>query len=315
MFPYLLIGLLASWEPDDPPPDAPPPPGMFRQHGMRPQPGWLDSALEGRTRKPWSGLVELERPDGRRDTARVCGGPSGFRLDFRDGKAHWTHGDTTASLNSASRTIRLATGRAQHRPPPGPPPVLFGTDIVLGHKTLVFSQRGPRGGAHRMWVDTSMPLLLRGEGPGPGARRVLSIDLSHGCPADAFVLPQGWKVEQPPRRPPMPHEEASLASLEQEVGFRLPRPLWLPAGFEPAGQSWMEGRRRRIAHLRWSDGARIVSLFVAKGSSGFKDCDDERPCQRGGPDPVMVRHLADISVLVTAPLPPEVIKRISDGLR
>ena len=310
-----LICLLLSWGREESPREQMRPNLHGRGHHMTPMPGWLDSALTGRTRRPWSGIVELEIPDGRRDTARVCGGPDGFRLDFRDGRAHWVHGDTTAFLNSASKIVRMDTHR-EHMPgfPPGPLPVVVGRDVFLGRDALVLAQRGPRGGAHRMWIDTTMPLLLRGEGPGPGARRLLSLDLSRGCPSEAFVVPAGWKIEHLPA-PMRPNEEASLASLANAVGFRLPQPTWLPAGFEPAGQSWMQGRGRRIAHIRWSDGARIVSLFVSSGSRGFKDCEEGRICRSDGPDPAIVRRFDDVSVLVAAPLSPEEIQRIVDGLR
>lgn len=148
--------------------------------------------------------------------------------------------------------------------PEPPRPALLGSDTCLGRRTLIFAQRGPRGGARRMWIDTTLPLMLRGEGPGPGARRQLSLDLAHGCPADAFTVPPGWKVDR--HEPKPPHEEASVGQVATKVGFRVPQPAWLPAGFEPAGQGWMEGRERRVAHVRWSDGARIISLFADRKS-------------------------------------------------
>lgn len=307
---------LASWMPDRPPPGPPgayPPPPAGRV-GANLQPGWLDSALTGRTRKPWSGIVELELPGGRTDTASVCGGPDGFRLDFGDGRAHWVHADSFVFLNGRTKSARLSTHeRWSHPSFPGSPPLVIGVDSLLGRRTLVLAQRGPRGGARRLWVDTTLPLLLRGEGPGPGARRVLSLDLARGCSPGAFTIPAGWTVDT--REPKPPNEETSVAVLSQRVGFRIPMPAWLPAGFEPAGQSWMEGRRKRIAHVRWSDGARLVSLFATGGSKGFRNCDDDGPCQEDGPDPAMVRRFDDVSVLVTAPLSPDEIRRIVESLR
>lgn len=314
----LLASLLASWKPE-PIPSGPTPPPMPGPHGMfhGPElPDWLDSAASGRTRRPWSGLVELELPQGRRDTARVCGGPDGFRLDFRNGRSHWAHGDTLVFLDASGRTARMNL-----RPPmppelrrhAAPTPIVLGADTCLGRRTLVFAQRGPRGGARRLWVDTTLPLLLRGEGPGPGARRVLALDLSHGCAADAFTIPPGWKLDV--HEPRAPHEEASVAALASKVRFRVPQPSWLPPGFEPAGQSWMDGRKRRVAHVRWSDGARIISLFATGGPKGFKDCDGDGPCQQDGPEAAAVRRFDDVSVLVTGPLPPEEIQRIVNSLR
>lgn len=307
-----LIILMLAWGRDDAPPrpDRPAAPGEWRGRFL---PGLLDSALSGQSRKPWSAVVELELPDGRRDTARACGGPNGFRLDFRDGRSHWVHGDTAAFLNAASRTARVDSRRGR-MPPRMPPPFLIGRDTCLGREALVLAQRGPRGGAHRMWVDTTLPLLLRGEGPGPGARRILSLDVSRGCAPDVFAVPQGWKVEHPPA-PRTAREEASAVALAQAVGFRIPQATWLPEGFEPAGQGWIPGRGRRVAHVRWSDGARIVSMFVSKGSRGFADCEEGRPCLSDGPDPALVRRFDDVSVLVVAPLPPEELQRIVDGLR
>ena len=309
--------LLCAWNPGPPPPPGRgPEPGLHGPHEMRPA-SWLDSAASGRTRQPWSALVELEVPGGRRDTARACGGPDGFRLDFRDGRAHWVHGDTAVFLHAASRTAKLNT------PPRGIPPrapkflrdakpVAMGTDTCLGRQVVVYLQQGPRGGARRLWIDTTLPLLLRGEGPGPAARRLLSLDLSRGCAADAFTIPPGWdiKVHEPKR----PHEEPDIPSLERSIGFRIPVPTWIPGGFEPAGQSWMDGRKRRVAHVRWSDGVRHVSLFATKSSRGFRDCKDG-PCQGGGPDPAMVKRIGDVSVLIAAPLSEEDLRRMIESLR
>ena len=316
MIPLVAALLLASWNPGHPPPRGEGP-GVPGRPGMQRPANWLDSALSGRTRRPWSALVELDLPGGRRDTARACGGPDGFRLDFRNGRAHWVHGDTTAFLHAATRTARIRSlprrvPSPAASPLPGPRPVAIGLDTCLGRATVVYLQQGPRGGARRLWIDTTLPLLLRGEGPGPAARRILSLDLARGCAADAFTIPPGWSVDV--HEPKRPHEEPDLATLERRVGFRIPAPTWIPKGFESAGQSWMDGRRRRIAHVRWSDGARHISLFVTKGSRGFRDCKDG-PCQGDGPDPIVVRRFEDVSVLIAAPLPEEDLRRMVDGLR
>lgn len=311
--------MLVSWDPGMPPPGAPPlpPPGMRGMHPPHHPDGWLDSALTGRTRKPWAGVVELELPDGRRDTAIACGGPDGFRLDFRDGRAHWVHGDTIAFLHAASRTARVITPPKGAPPRPatntsGPKPLAMGLDTCLGRGAVVYLQKGPRGGARRLWIDTTLPLLLRGEGPGPGGRRLLSLDLSRGCAADAFTLPANWTVDR--HEPKRPNDEPNIPSLARSVGFRIPMPSWIPVGFESAGQSWIGDGRRRIAHVRWSDGARHISLFVTKGSKGFQDCDNG-PCSDNGPDPALVRHFEDVSVLIAAPLPPDDLRRMAESLR
>lgn len=318
----LLLAALLAWDPPGPPPgpspDFPPPdPAWQRDRRQAVRPTWFDSAMTGRARKSWSGVVELELPSGRRDTAKVCGGPRGFRIDFRNGRSMWDAGDSSAFLDASSKSVRPGRMRSGHGgPPPGMPmPVRYALDTLLGRPAVVYTQRGPFGGAHRMWVDTTIPLLLRGEGPGPGARRLLSLDLSRGCPADAFTVPAGWTRALEPPPPPPRHEESSIPAVEKAVGFAIPRPSWVPPGFEPAGQSWFQGRRRPMAHLRWSDGARLISLFVHPGDRGFEDCQDQRPCRLGGPDPVVVRHGPDVSTLVTGPLDPEDLRRFSQGLR
>jgi len=316
-----LLLLVSAWDPPGPPPedgpDFPPPPPREGKPGRpRPRPTWLDSAIMGRSRTAWSGRVELDRPDGRRDTADACGGPAGSRIDFRDGRAMWEAGDSMVLLDPATRTWRSRTRHGHGGPPPGmPAPVAFGRDTLLGRTVMVYSLRGPRGGAQRMWIDTSLPLLLRGEGPGPGARRMLQLEPGRTCPTTAFAIPSGWKRNDPPHRPPPRQEAPDLASLQNAMGFRPPQPSWLPKGFEAAGQGWMEGRHHRMAHLRWSDGSRLISVFATRGRRAFDECDGEGPCRLGGPDPVVVRHLADLSVLVTGPLPPEDLRRIADGLR
>lgn len=279
---------------------------------------WFDSAVTGRSRRAWSGVVELELPAGRRDTAKVCGGPNGFRIDFPNGKSLWESAGRQTFLDPATRTARQSKrGHKGFRgPPPGmAAPIRLGSDTVAGRPAVVYAVRGPRGGSHRMWLDTTLPLLLRGEGPGPGARRILSLDLSRGCPQDAFQVPRGWAVEKGPPPPPPPVPVASSEELERAVGFPVVRPSWLPAGFEPAGLGWIDGGRHRVAHLRWSDGSRLVSIFVHPRKRAFRDCEDDRPCPTGGPDPSVVRRLDGRSILVTGPLDPSDLKRIADGLR
>lgn len=279
---------------------------------------WIDSALTGRSRRAWSGIVELELPAGRRDTAKVCGGPTGFRIDFANGKSLWESGDRQTFLDPSNKTARQSKrGRkGMDGPPPGmASPIRIGTDTVAGRPAVVYAVRGPRGGSHRMWLDTTLPLLLRGEGPGPGARRMLSLDLSRGCPQDAFQVPQGWTIEKGRPPPPPPVPVASVEELEREVGFPIVRPSWLPAGFEPAGMGWIGGGKHRVAHLRWSDGSRLVSVFIHPRKRAFRDCEDDQPCPPGGPDPSVVRRLDGRSILVTGPLDRRDLDRIADGLR
>lgn len=305
--------VLCAWEPPGPPPDGPPPNTHEMRRRPRTPPTWIDSAITGRSRLPWTGRVELDRPDGRKDTATACGGPSGSRIDFRDGRAMWEAGDSMVLLDPATRTWKSRRGRGG--PPPGMPrPVVYGHDTLLGRAVMVYTVRGPRGGAMRLWMDTTLPLLLRGEGPGPGARHMLQVQAGRGCPENAFAVPGGWTFQRRPS-PPVPHEEPNLKAVEQAMGFSPPLPSWLPPGFEPAGQGWMEGHHRRLAHLRWSDGSRLVSVFASRGRRAFHDCEGDGPCHLGGPDPVVVRRVGDLSLLVTGPLPPEDLRRIADGLR
>lgn len=307
--------MLCSWGPPGPPPEGPPP-GPHGKHA-RPasKPSWMDSAISGRSRLPWTGRVELDRPDGRKDTADACGGPSGSRIDFRDGRAMWDAGDSMVLLDPSARTWKSRPRPGHGGPHPGMPrPVAFGLDTLLGRSVVVYAVRGPRGGAMRLWVDTALPLLLRGEGPGPGARNMLLLRPGRGCPESSFSVPNGWTRRQRPPGPP-PRDEATVQAVEMAVGFALPKPTWLPPGFEPAGQGWMEGRHRRLAHLRWSDGSRLVSVFASRGKRAFRDCEGEGPCRLGGPDPAVARRMGDLSLLVTGPLPPQDLDRIADGLR
>ncbi|MCB9497202.1 MAG: hypothetical protein H6686_10005 [Fibrobacteria bacterium] len=313
----LLPVLVVAFSPPAPP-KGPMGPG-HHGHGDRPHrmaPSWLDSAQSGITREPWSGIVELQLPMGRLDTAKVCGGPLGFRIEFGNGRILWETLDSSVHLDPKSRTARTGP----RRPPPGPHtpmarPALLAHDTLLGRPVSVFTLRGPRGGSQRLWIDTTLPLLLRGEGPGPLARRMLSFDPRGGCPEDAFQVPEGYTTRRDFRHPPPSHEVPSLDSLRTAVGFPLPTPGWLPPGFEPAGQGWIEGRRGRIAHLRWSDGARLVSLFVHSGSRGFRPCEENGRCPLGGEDPALVLRRDGRSFLVTGPLPEEQLRRIVEDLR
>lgn len=315
MIPWIALMLAFSDRPDRGPHDGG---GPRREWGEHRSANWFDSAMTGKSRRPWSGVVELELPAGRRDTAKVCGGPGGFRIDFPNGKALWEADGRQTFLDPSTRTARQS--RRGHKgfrgPPPGMgAPIRLGQDTVAGRFAVVYAVKGPRGGTHRMWMDTTLPLLLRGEGPGPGARRMLSLDLSRGCAQDAFRIPQGWTQTEGPPPPPPPVPVASLAELETAVGFPVPRPGWLPPGFEPAGLGWIEGGRHRVAHLRWSDGSRLVSVFVHPRKRAFRDCEDDRPCPPGGPDPSVVRRLDGRSVLVTGSLDPRELRRIADSLR
>lgn len=144
---------------------------------------------------------------------------------------------------------------------------LLGVEEVIGRQTAVVSAQPREGrGERRLWIDRTTGIALRTEERDPADGLVATtyftrISFGLNVPAALFQprIPAGAHVISPvePSRPLVP-----ISALEGTVGFRLQVPERIPSGFTLQGGEPVVGGPVTAAHLRYSDGARVLALFV-----------------------------------------------------
>lgn len=145
---------------------------------------------------------------------------------------------------------------------------LLGVEEVIGRQTAVLSMT-PRGGrgARRLWIDRLTGVALRTEEIDPDegvVARTAFTRISYGLnfPGAMFRprIPAGARVLTPTE---LSGPLVALPVLERTVGFRVQAPQTLPGGFVLAGGEPVHGGPVVAAHVRYTDGARQLSLFLA----------------------------------------------------
>ena len=291
------------------------------------RPAWLEQAFEGRAGSRWSASVAMDRPgpESIMDTGKACRDGTSERLDFAHG-SHFMAGDSMVFLDPAARTAWVGK-RFRFPAPPDAKIEIVRSETLLGRPVLVVEIQDPMGRGRRLWVDTTLPLVLRGEplqrgprSPGP-ERQFLSIHAGVPCPAGSFRIPDGWTRKQGPPPPPngpegrpdprhRRHAVESPEALERAVGFAPPPPPWLPSGFTAMNWAWVETRQGKAAQILFGDGSRSVSIF-------YRPSGEEPPplCPPGGckdrqGNAVYFGRSGKFGLAATGDLPPEQMEKV-----
>lgn len=289
----------------------------------------LDQAFRGRPGSRWSGTAIVERPGDRgSDTATICHEGTSERLDFGE-FAVWMAGDSLVMLRPRERSGFV---HPQRPLPPGMDARITGTDRYLGRSVLVMEIKGPMGHGRRLWVDTSLPAILKGEPLGKEGRRgperqFLSIRPGVGCAPGSFQLPSGWTLRKGPPPPPPDgpggpggdgdqhrrhprHEVANLAQLAAAVGFDPPPPPWLPAGFAPRSYGWVDTREGPAAQILYSNGKQNLSVFWRPAGGPPPFCPAGGCKDREG-RPVVFGQSGKLGMAVTGDLPAADLEKVA----
>jgi hypothetical protein len=288
-------------------------------------PAWLDQAFQGRAGSRWSGTVSVDRPGpaATRDTGKVCREGTSERLDFVS-HSHFMAGDTMVFLDNASRSAWTGPRRRFPSPPDGGCSIVR-TEKLLGRTVSVVELQDPRGRGRRLWVDTTIPLVLRSEhlAPAPGGpeRQFLSIQVGGGCPPGSFQIPAGWAIKQGP--PPAPrgpdgrvdakhrrHPVSTLKELIDSVGFTPPPPPWLPPGFAARNWAWVETREGKAAQVLYDNGDKNLSIFYRPGTEHPPLCPPDGCKDREG-RAVYFGRVGDFGLAVTGNLPPDQMGKVA----
>lgn len=292
-------------------------------------PAWLDQAFEGRPGSKWTASIAMERPgrEAGTDTGKACREGTSERIDFRHG-SHFLAGDSAVFLDASSRTAWVGPRRRF----PSRPDAEFAivrTESFLGRQVVVAEIRDPRGRGRRLWVDTTLPLVLRSEPLGRERRGPdrQFLDLRPGvpCPAGSFKIPTGWTLRQGPPPPPkgpdgrIPperrrHAVATPEELAAVVGFAPPAPPWLPSGFVARNWAWVESRHGKAAQILYGDGDRSVSIFYRPGTDEPPPICPSQGCKDRKGRSVYFGKNGKFDLIVTGDLPPEQMEKIA-GIR
>lgn len=288
-------------------------------------PAWLDQAFQGRPGSKWIGTVSVDRPGpgSAHDTGKACRDGTSERLDFGS-HSHYMTGDSMVFLDNNTKSAWIAP-RRRFPPPPNGGFSIVRSDKLLGRTVTVVELQGPRGRGRRLWVDTTIPLVLRGEhlNPEPDGpeRQFLSIQVGASCPPGSFQIPAGWTVKQGPPPPPKGpdgrpdakhrrHSVSSLKELVDSVGFTPPSPPWLPAGFSARNWAWVETREGKAAQILYEDGAKSVSIFFRPGTEHAPICSPDGCKDRDG-RAVYFGRVGSFGLAVTGDLAPEQMEKVA----
>jgi len=288
-------------------------------------PAWLDQAFQGRPGSKWSGTVSVDRPGpgNAHDTGKACRDGTSERLDFRT-HSHFMAGDTMVFLDNATKSAWVGH-RRRFPPPPDGGFSIVRSEKFLGRTVSVVELQGPRGRGRRLWVDTLLPLVLKGEHltpePGGPERQFLSLQAGAPCGAGSFQIPSGWsrKRGQPPPppgpdgRPDAQHRRHSVSSakeLVEAVGFAPPSPPWLPTGFAARSWAWVETREGKAAQILYDNGAKSVSIFFRPGTERPPICPPDGCKDREG-RAVYFGRVGDFGLAVTGDLPPDQMDKVA----
>lgn len=135
---------------------------------------------------------------------------------------------------------------------------LVGTDTIAGRPTyIVFAVPHNRlDSARRVWIDKDCYLIIRSQMETPhgtvvNSSRFTNIEINpKDIPASAFKVT--GKVRQ--------------ARKTVEKHFSVIKPSYLPKGYKLVGISRMSVNGYCSAHLQFSNGANVISLFQRKAS-------------------------------------------------
>jgi len=288
-------------------------------------PAWLDQAFQGRPGSKWTGTVSVDKPGpgNDHDTGKACRDGTSERLDFPT-RSHFMAGDTMVHLDHAARTAWVGP-RHRFPPPPDGGISIVRTEKFMGRTVAVVELQGPRGKGRRLWIDTTVPLVLRGErlssDRGGPERQFLSLQVGVPCAANSFQIPAGWKVNHGAPPPPTGpdgrtnvkhrrHSVANAKELVDAVGFTPPSPPWLPAGLAARSWAWVETREAKAAQILYDDGTRSVSIFFRPGTEPPPICPADGCKDREG-RAVYFGRVGEFGLAVTGNLPPEQMEKVA----
>jgi outer membrane lipoprotein-sorting protein len=192
------------------------------------------------------------------------------RLVIDDGTRTW-HYEPRLHMAFVGRSMAAPADAAERLPADRYRVRLLGVEEVIGRPTAVLSlwpQAGRR--ERRLWIDRLTGVLLRFEERDPDEGLVAvayftRISFGLNLPPALFQprLPAGARIvgEDAPETALMP-----LSALEQRVGFALRAPAALPGGFTLLGGRPVRDGPVVAAHLHYTDGIRILALFVTPAS-------------------------------------------------
>lgn len=210
-------------------------------------------------KRPGRTRLEFLSPDG------VAG-----RLIIDDGVRTW-HYEPRLNMAFIGPTMAVPSDAPARLPADRYRVRVLGTEQVIGRPTVVLSLWPHRGRRERrMWIDRFTGVPLRSEERDPDEGLIATayftrISFVLNLPTALFQprLPAGARVigqELPPSALLAP------AALSEQVGFPVIAPAGLPGGFALLGGAPIRDGPVTAAHLHYSDGVRILALFLAPAS-------------------------------------------------
>ena len=140
------------------------------------------------------------------------------------------------------------------------------SEQIAGHDTdlLTIESRFDGRPAKRIWIATDKGVVLRLEElDARGRLQSLSVytQIDFRPETVAAKLAELQSTAQAQRRKPPPTEDVNLSEAQEAFDHQLRLPAYLPQGFELQDVNLMRLRPEPTAHLRYTDGLMVLSLF------------------------------------------------------
>ncbi|MCX7643033.1 MAG: hypothetical protein N2116_04405 [Armatimonadetes bacterium] len=229
---------------------------------------------------------------------------------------------------------------------------LVGRDRISGHFCLVLlMEPKAKGNAIRkIWIHppTRLPLQVeRYSTDGQLEIRVTLTEAKINEPLPVMILdpsvPPDWTVQTLPLR----RKRVDLRQADEILGFTPLLPTWLPPGYMLEGIFALGERRWKIAHIVYTDGIGVISIFQhpappkRKPPVGWSPSPPKKPFghpspggfspqvgpSRGGPPPgiappiqqmfphrIVVRELGNLTVILISEVSQDWLERMANSM-
>lgn len=228
---------------------------------------------------------------------------------------------------------------------------LSGREKIAGHFCFVLRlEPKVKGNAIRkIWIHppTRLPLQVeRFSSEGELKIRVAFTEVKINEPLPVFIfephIPPGWRIQTIS----LQRQQVDVGRAEEILGFEPILPTWLPQGYVLEGIFALGGRGWKLAHIVYTDGITVISVFQHPASPGWKPpftaplrrrhpfdtpkrpptklfeqpprnrplTGDTFPVYRVFPQHVVVRHIGNLKVVLVSEVDKEWLERMADSM-
>ncbi len=197
---------------------------------------------------------------------------------------------------------------------------VIGRDRISGLFCLILDLTPKTKGnpARKIWVHPPTRLPVKVERYAPDGALEMRVEFTEAqinqpLPVMVFdtTVPSDWEtIELPLHRQPLVPADA-----ERVLGFPLLLPGWLPPGYIHEGTFAIQNRRWKIAHLIYTDGIGVISVFQHPFIKDRPPSHQTSPVHRMFLQRKVLRDIGNVRVVLLSDVAREWLEKMADSLR